>query len=82
MQWKNGPEGLRPDDSEYLEPTLLVDRYNWVEVKVVDDSSRFSAAYWVSENCGEDCVDYLYFPVDRWCFRNHEAAAMFKLMYG
>jgi hypothetical protein len=82
MKWKNGPVGLLPDDAEYLNPELLVDRYRWVEVRLPDDENRFSAAYWVSQNCGEEFTDFFYYPVDRWCFRNHEAAAMFKLMFG
>jgi hypothetical protein len=81
-RWHNGPLKEIPGPGDEYNANKLVEDYGWLMVELADEDSRFKAAYWVSENCGEEYIDYIYEPKGKWLFRNHEAGTMFKLMFG
>ena len=82
MQFKRGPVMEPPREGDEYDADKLVNEYGWIRVAIANEDIRFPAAYWVSNNCGEEYMDYIYEPRNKWIFRNHEAAAMFKLIYG
>lgn len=82
MRWLNGPEMEIPYPGDEYNPDKLINEYGWVEVRERDEDQRFKANFWINENCGEEYTDWVYEPFGRYLFRNHEAAAMFKLMFG